>query len=117
VSVPIDDATRKEVDKAVARARELRQSVDRPPVTDNSRLCLRCSLAPVCLPEKGDWLSMSPGSRCVCSPRTVEHSGDSSLFLARSRRSLVHERRSVHRRACGRSEPSAMTPPSVCSLA
>lgn len=53
VRVPINDAAQEEVSKAVARARELRQSVDRPPVTDNSRLCLRCSLAPVCLPEEG----------------------------------------------------------------
>ena len=53
VRVPIDAAAREDVHKAVERARELRQSVDRPPVTDNSRLCLRCSLAPVCLPEEG----------------------------------------------------------------
>lgn len=53
VRVPIDEAARETVGKAVTRARELRQSVDRPPVTDNSRLCLRCSLAPVCLPEEG----------------------------------------------------------------
>ena len=26
--------------------------MQRPPVTDNERLCLRCSLAPVCLPEE-----------------------------------------------------------------
>ena len=35
-----------------ATARRLRESVDRPPVTDNERLCARCSLAPVCLPEE-----------------------------------------------------------------
>ncbi len=53
VRIPIDAAARETVSNAVARARELRQSLDRPPVTDNSRLCLRCSLAPVCLPEEG----------------------------------------------------------------
>ena len=52
VRVPVDDAAREEVRKAVARARELSKSVDRPPVTNNERLCLRCSLAPVCLPEE-----------------------------------------------------------------
>ena len=52
VRVPVDEAARDEVRKAVARARRLSQSVERPPVTDNDRLCLRCSLAPVCLPEE-----------------------------------------------------------------
>ena len=33
-------------------ARRLRESTERPPVADNERLCVRCSLAPVCLPEE-----------------------------------------------------------------
>ena len=52
VRVPVDDKAREEVRMAVARAKELRQSVQRPPVTENDRLCLRCSLAPICLPEE-----------------------------------------------------------------
>ena len=52
VRVPVDETAREDVGKAVARARELSRSVERPPVTDNERLCLRCSLAPVCLPEE-----------------------------------------------------------------
>ncbi|MGB6302097.1 MAG: type I-MYXAN CRISPR-associated endonuclease Cas1, partial [Rivularia sp. (in: cyanobacteria)] len=40
------------VGEAVEKARELRQSTHRPPVTDNERLCARCSLSPVCLPEE-----------------------------------------------------------------
>lgn len=52
VRVAIDDATREKVHWAVRRVRELRQSVQRPPVTDNERLCGHCSLAPVCLPEE-----------------------------------------------------------------
>jgi CRISP-associated protein Cas1 len=52
VRLPVDEAAREDVRKAVARARELRRSVERPPVTDNERVCLRCSLAPVCLPEE-----------------------------------------------------------------
>jgi CRISPR-associated protein Cas1 len=34
------------------RARILRESAERPPVAANDRLCIRCSLAPVCLPEE-----------------------------------------------------------------
>ncbi len=52
VRVPIDNAARAELATAIAEARRLRESTERPPVTDNDRLCVRCSLAPVCLPEE-----------------------------------------------------------------
>lgn len=52
VRVPLDDAARRTVQAAIERARELRVSTDRPPITENDRLCLHCSLAPVCLPEE-----------------------------------------------------------------
>ena len=52
VRVPVDEAAREDVRRAVARARELSHSVERPPVAKNDRLCLHCSLAPVCLPEE-----------------------------------------------------------------
>jgi CRISPR-associated protein Cas1 len=52
VHVPLDAAGRQAVHDAIQRARHLRQATQRPPVTDNERLCTRCSLAPVCLPEE-----------------------------------------------------------------
>jgi len=52
VIVPIDALLRKQVTDAVARAEELRKSIERPPVTSEERRCERCSLAPVCLPEE-----------------------------------------------------------------
>ena len=52
VRVPIDEAARQEVGAAVATARRLRESLERPPVADNENLCVRCSLAPLCLPEE-----------------------------------------------------------------
>ena len=52
VRVPFDEAARAELAAAIATARRLRASTERPPVTDNERLCVRCSLAPVCLPEE-----------------------------------------------------------------
>jgi len=52
VRVPIDGAARADLAAAVAQARRLRESTDRPPVAENDRLCVRCSLAPVCLPEE-----------------------------------------------------------------
>jgi CRISP-associated protein Cas1 len=52
VRVPIDDTARADLRDAIAAARRLRETVDRPPITDNPRLCEKCSLAPVCLPEE-----------------------------------------------------------------
>lgn len=52
VKVPLTQEGRKAVSMAIEQARSLRQSAYRPPVTDNERLCTRCSLAPVCLPEE-----------------------------------------------------------------
>lgn len=50
--VTIDKSARQDLRSAVTRARELRRTTARPPVAENERLCLRCSLAPVCLPEE-----------------------------------------------------------------
>ena len=52
VKIPIDDQARRDLADAIATARRLRESTERPPVTDNERLCVKCSLAPVCLPEE-----------------------------------------------------------------
>ena len=52
VRVRIDAAARDTVRRTVARGRELRNSTARPPVTQNDHQCIRCSLAPVCLPEE-----------------------------------------------------------------
>jgi CRISPR-associated protein Cas1 len=52
VRVAIDEAARVAVHHAIERARLLSSSVERPPVTTNERLCVKCSLAPACLPEE-----------------------------------------------------------------
>jgi CRISPR-associated protein Cas1 len=52
VHVPLDEAGKAAVREAIQQAQLLRQSPCRPPVTENERLCARCSLAPVCLPEE-----------------------------------------------------------------
>jgi len=50
--VEIDDRARADLRDAIQRARQLRLTTQRPPVTENENLCPRCSLAPVCLPEE-----------------------------------------------------------------
>jgi CRISPR-associated protein Cas1 len=57
VRVAINQELRGQVGAAIDRARVLRESIDRPPVTDNERLCAKCSLAPVCLPEEARFAS------------------------------------------------------------
>ena len=52
VRVAIDETARRDVQAAVARSRALATSVQRPDVTTDDRRCVRCSLAPVCLPEE-----------------------------------------------------------------
>jgi CRISP-associated protein Cas1 len=52
VHIPVDDEGRKTVKVAIEKAQLLKIATHRPPVTDNERLCTRCSLAPVCLPEE-----------------------------------------------------------------
>lgn len=60
VRVPLDGEARRSVEAAVARARELRTSTERPPVAPRDSSCIRCSLAPVCLPEE-ERLAADPG--------------------------------------------------------
>jgi CRISPR-associated protein Cas1 len=52
VRVTIGDEARAAVRGAINRARDLAKSTSRPPVTSNEKFCVRCSLAPVCLPEE-----------------------------------------------------------------
>lgn len=52
VRVPFDEQARKDLGDAIELARQLRESTERPPIAENERLCVKCSLAPVCLPEE-----------------------------------------------------------------
>ncbi|XFA74253.1 type I-MYXAN CRISPR-associated endonuclease Cas1 [Thermosynechococcaceae cyanobacterium Okahandja] len=52
VRVPVNDEGRQLVRNTIDQARQLRASLERPPVCNNEKLCLNCSLAPVCLPEE-----------------------------------------------------------------
>ncbi len=52
VRVAIDGELRREVRDVIERAQELRRTTQRPPITNEEQRCVRCSLAPVCLPEE-----------------------------------------------------------------
>lgn len=63
VRVEIDDDAWRLLAEAIARARELQASVIRPPVAANEKLCAKCSLAPVCLPEEARLGERETGGR------------------------------------------------------
>lgn len=52
VKISINEELRLKVKQAIEKARDLRKTIERPPIAQNERLCSRCSLAPVCLPEE-----------------------------------------------------------------
>jgi CRISPR-associated protein Cas1 len=85
VRVPIDDEALEDLTKAIARARELQDTVERPPVTDNERLCVKCSLAPVCLPEEARLASLLSNP-----PRIELETPQLKLFPADDDRRTLH---------------------------
>lgn len=81
VRIPIDAEAEQALSAAVARARALADTIDRPPVSDNERLCARCSLAPVCLPEEERLLAAREEAAQTSPPR---------LFPADDERIVLH---------------------------
>jgi len=63
VKVAIDEEAILELRIAIARATQLSATTARPPITSNERLCAKCSLAPVCLPEEERLLRAEEESR------------------------------------------------------
>ena len=97
VKIAIDQNARVDVAAAVARMRLLRREDARPPVTDNERLCKRCSLRVVCLPEEERLAKLSPDERPKAKlfpsrrdGRTL-HITSVPATVTRSNRSLVVE--------------------------
>ena len=95
VHVPIDDAARADVKAAIERMRALRRSSKRPPVTENEKLCRRCSLRVVCLPEEERLATQPPDKRAKAGlfparrDRRTLHITSVPATVSRSNRSLV----------------------------
>ena len=100
VRVPINEESHRLLREAIARARQLQASVTRPPVTPNERLCVKCSLAPVCLPEEARLGQETTGSMADCQTPSTEVSESRSitepnrklvrLFPADDSRQILH---------------------------
>jgi CRISPR-associated protein Cas1 len=52
VKILIDSEIRSLVINSINTIRNLKKQVQRPPITTNEKLCVYCSLAPICLPEE-----------------------------------------------------------------
>ncbi|MGL4941815.1 MAG: type I-MYXAN CRISPR-associated endonuclease Cas1 [Thermoguttaceae bacterium] len=77
VTVQIDETLRQTVLDLIAEGRRLRSSTERPDVTTHEKRCIKCSLAPVCLPEE-ERLARDPGHKTL------------RLFPEQRERSMVH---------------------------
>ncbi len=88
VRVAVDEEMRQSVINAIKRARELIKSIDRPPVTKNDRMCIRCSLAPVCLPEEERFVDDEHWEPVRMFPEDREvktlHITDNGAYISRS---------------------------------
>ena len=97
VRVPIDEAARLFFQTSLERAQYLQTSVERPPVAENERLCVKCSLAPVCLPEEAR-LAESLAKNEIVGESAVTEDAESTtikndtlrLFPAEDDRQILH---------------------------
>ena len=109
VKIPINEKARDDLATALADARRLRESIERPPITENARLCEKCSLAPVCLPEEvrhdrepeRDPVRLFPVDRDGATLHVVSHgtsvgiSGDSVVVKPRDGPEVKHAIRGI----------------------
>ncbi|HEY9784288.1 MAG TPA: type I-MYXAN CRISPR-associated endonuclease Cas1 [Candidatus Obscuribacterales bacterium] len=85
VTITLDEKGRADVLNAITDAMRLRESTDRPPVTENEKLCVRCSLAPICLPEEARLAKRETDPLIVSEP-----SPPLRLFPAEDDRKILH---------------------------
>lgn len=79
VRIPITDECFEQLKAAITRARLLSTTVQRPPVAENEKLCAKCSLAPVCLPEEERLLNATDAT--TKTPLRLYPENDERLIL------------------------------------
>jgi CRISP-associated protein Cas1 len=93
VKLTIDEAAREELRQSIERARELRRTTQRPPVHENERVCQRCSLKVVCLPEEErlSGKSKKPAAKLFPSHREGQtlHIVSDRAYVSRKAKTLV----------------------------
>jgi len=89
VRVPIDEKARADFERQLERAKELQTSIERPPVASNERLCVKCSLAPICLPEEARLAERLSESTAEADELSAENKA-LQLFPAIDDRQILH---------------------------
>jgi CRISPR-associated protein Cas1 len=89
VRVAIDDKARADFETSLNRAKELQTSIERPPVAANERLCVKCSLAPICLPEEARLAERLSEPSAVADDLNVNNI-PLQLFPAEDDRQILH---------------------------
>ena len=90
VTLDIDEEAKQDVRNAIQRMRALRHSNQRPPVTDNERLCLKCSLRVVCLPEEERLAKPASLQSDSSNDKDSKKTSKAKLFPARRDRRTLH---------------------------
>ncbi|MGI8542459.1 MAG: type I-MYXAN CRISPR-associated endonuclease Cas1 [Aridibacter sp.] len=92
VRVPIDKSAREFFETSLMRAKFLQKSVDRPPIAENERLCVKCSLAPVCLPEESRLAESFKNDKASEKQKPEKSENDETLrlFPAEDTRQTLH---------------------------
>lgn len=86
--IHVDQSAIADLKTAIARAQELQQTTQRPPITTNENLCTRCSLAPVCLPEEERIQSQE--HQAEEEPETASERTTPKLFPSRRQKQTLH---------------------------
>ena len=86
--IHVDESAIADLKTAIARAQELQQTTQRPPITTNENLCTRCSLAPVCLPEEERIQSQE--HQADEEPETANERTIPKLFPSRRQKQTLH---------------------------
>ncbi|MCD9186642.1 MAG: type I-MYXAN CRISPR-associated endonuclease Cas1 [Pyrinomonadaceae bacterium] len=89
VRVSVDEKARTDFELHLQRAKELQTSIERPPVASNERLCIKCSLAPVCLPEEAR-LAGRLSEAVVETEGVIAENKTIQLFPAIDDRQILH---------------------------
>jgi CRISPR-associated protein Cas1 len=100
--IHVDESAIADLKTAIARAQELQQTTQRPPITTNENLCTRCSLAPVCLPEEER--IQSQDAHADAEHETANERTAPKLFPTRRQKQTLHV--CVNKARVGRSAES-----------
>lgn len=95
VPVIVDETLRESVRRLVDRARDLRASINRPPLTKNRKLCQACELVSVCSPQIAEPQIVPAGLHVLSDDTLVDCDASRLVVRPRGGREIKHAAESV----------------------